>query len=610
MNVKRKNKSFLKTSAIVLTFAVLFQFLIFGIYTDNDKYIRPVDAKAFTLTYNESAGAYYINNFNDLKSFSESVNSGEITSGKTFILTTSISLNSTFVSIGIEKYPFKGTFKGKDISCKISNLNKPLFGYTNGANISYIEIELGNISYNSSYVGSVVGKAINTTINKCYNLASVSNTKTSGTIYTGGIVGYATGGSIRECTNASNVGNSSDQVDKSYVGGIFGYAEPTVNVSDCVVHNPNGKISIIANAKITQDDGVVRSTNDSVYYSRLEAVNQKAQDALNNAKAVLASKENEQNALRAEINSAKAWIAGRNEYIAARTREANDSFCGYKWTYIGPEIAGIYTAIGARYVEIGSLEAALKIAEGAVWVAKGAVDLALKAASQTVYDLQWVNAYNDCTKETKTIYAYAYGIGYTEGSVYNSYSADVNTSAGRENTEYKFYLKFWAQSIRQDLITPSEGIERTVKFENNGFFGPITNGYTYKCYYYEKEPSYTRTIKVDNSENLYNTSSSKQTEHSNIARFGKQKLIFANSGSTIYVRVNNSSNSALTTINTCDFENELLSLRGVSCGKNLNTLTKNVKENLSSNIWGNDGTIEGGYPHLKYRYWEYYADAK
>lgn len=137
---------------------------------------------------------------------------------------TAFSLNSSFVSIGTSSYPFRGIFKSKDVSCRISNLNNPLFGYTNGANISYIEIESGNISYNSNYVWSVVGNATNSTINKCYNLASVSNTKSSGTIYTGGIVGYATGGSIRECTNASNVGNSSDKVDKSYVGGIFGYA--------------------------------------------------------------------------------------------------------------------------------------------------------------------------------------------------------------------------------------------------------------------------------------------------------------------------------------------------------------------------------------------------
>ncbi len=264
-----------------------------------------------------------------------------------FFYNTAFSLNSSFVSIGTSSYPFRGIFKSKDVSYRISNLNKPLFGYTNGANISYIEIESGNISYNSNYVGSVVGNATNSTINKCYNLASVSNTKSSGTIYTGGIVGYATGGSIRECTNASNVGNSSDKVDKSYVGGIFGYAEPTVNISDCVVHNPNRNISIIAKAKTTKTDSVVRSTNDSVYYSKLEAVNQKAQDSLNNAKSVLASK---------------------------------------------------------------------------------------------------------------------------------------------ENTEYKFFLKFWAQATNMNILTPSEAITRTVKFENNGFFGPVTNGSTYCCYYYEKEP--------------------------------------------------------------------------------------------------------------------------
>lgn len=609
MNILKKKSNFLKTSSIVLTFAVLFQFLIFGISKPTNHYSRPVDAIAFSIGRSEDGSKYLINNAKDLESFRKSVNSGASTDRIIFMLTAPISVSSSFVSIGTSQYPFKGTFESAGIYCKITNLKKPLFGYTNGATIQNIEIESGAISYSSNYVGSVVGCAINTTIYRCYNAASVSNTYTSGSVYAGGIVGYMDGGSIRECTNAGNVNNTSNQVNEAYAGGIVGYAEPSVGISDCVAYNPLGNIDISAKAKVTESKTTVRSTNDSVYYSRLETINQAAQNALNKAKAVLASKENEQNALRREINNAHAWIADRNAYIARRTREANDSFWGYKWSYIGPEIAGIYVAIGARYTEIGALEAALKIAEGAVWVAKGAVDLALKSASQSVYDMQWINAYNDCTKTAKTQYAYAYGIGYTKGTVYNSYTANVTTSAGYENTTYNFYLKFWAQSINQNILTSSEAISRTITFYNNGFFGPVSNGNTYSCFYYESAPSYDRRINVDSSGNMYNTSNSIQTEHSNIARFGKQKLIFANSGATIYVRVNNSYNNALTTINECNYENDLLNLNGTTCNANLSTLTNQVGTELSSNVWGVESSLDGGYPHLKYRYWQHYAEA-
>lgn len=606
MDILKNKSNFLKTSAIVLTFAVLFQFLIFGISKPTNYYSRPVDAIAFSLSTSE--GKYLIKDAYDLESFRKSVNSGEYTSNKTFVLTAPISVLSSFVSIGTAQYPFRGTFDSAGIYCKITNLKKPLFGYTNGATIQNIEIESGTISYSSNYVGSVVGNAVNTNVYRCYNGASVTNTQTSGNAYVGGIVGYINGGSVRECTNAGDVNNSSNKVDKAYAGGIFGFAEPNVGISDCVVYNSNNKIKISANAKVTENTTTVRSTNDSVYYSRLETVNQAAQEALNKAKAVLASKENEQNALRREINNAHAWIADRNAYIARRTREANDSFLGAKWAYIGPEIAGIYAAIGARYTEIGALEAALKIAEGAVWVAKGAVDLALKTASKSVYDMQWVNAYNNCTKTAKTQYAYAYGIGYTNGSVYNSYTAKVKTSAGNESTTYNFYLKFWAQSINQNIMTSSEAISRSITFYNNGFFGPVSNGDTYSCFYYEDTPSYKREIKVNNGNNMYNTNSSIQSEHSNIVRFGKQKLIFTNSGATMYVRVNNSTNTALTTINECNYENSLLSLRGSTCGSSLATLTNKVKSELSSNVWGTESSLENGYPHLKYRYWQYYAE--
>ncbi|MDY2696219.1 MAG: hypothetical protein SOV27_03555, partial [Eubacteriales bacterium] len=125
----------------------------------------------------------------------------------------------------------------------------------------------------------------------------------------------------------------------------------------------------------------------------------------------------------------------------------------------------------------------------------------------------------------------------------------------------------------------------------------------------ESAPSYDRRINVGSSGNMYNTGNSVQTEHSNIARFGKQKLIFANSGATIYVRVNNSYNNALTTINECNYENDLLNLNGTTCNANLSTLTNKVGTELSSNVWGVEPSLDSGYPHLKYRYWQHYADA-
>lgn len=593
------------TLALFVTVAFLFQFLIFGVkpikYSAEE--YRPSTAISFTLKQNEEK-QYLISSLDELNAFSRSVNSGETTINKTFVVTSPIEINSSFVSIGTAAYPFKGTFDGGGYNCSLTRLNKPLFYKTQGATIKNVEVASGTINSSSTYVGAIVAYASDTSIEQCRNMASVSNDSTRGTIYTGGIVGFSSGGSISQCSNLANVSNSSSLVAASYVGGIMGYGSYTyVNNCYCLGGNESSKLTITARAQKNTSNFIARKKGDSLYYSMLESVNEKAQKALEDAKNVLKSKQDEGNAIRAEINRAKAWIKSQENYIAQLTREANNSFCGWKWSYIGPQIGGIYVAIGARWTEIGALEASLKVAEGAIWVAQQAVNVALKLASSTVYDMQWVNPYQDCTKTLESVMAYAYGIGFSNTSLYNSYTANISIVGGYEKTTYKYYLEFWAQSARQDLILSSDEITRKLEFYNNDRFGLISNSNGNNCFFLDNL-SYDRSITVDNNKNF----DYYETKHDTILSFGKQKLIFENQNNNVTIFVANRYGSAKTVLDSFTFDTELSKIQGVSCNGQKSTLTDNIKNNFSSSIWGYDSSIEKGYPHLKYRYWQYGAE--
>ena len=156
---------------------------------------------------------------------------------------------------------FAGTIYGAGNSIKIIYLNinqggesnVGLFGYTNGASISYIKTD-GSIVGGES-TGGIVGCAEYTEIFDCSNSAEIN-----GKSETGGIIGYTDNSAIQNCTNngvvkgVDNVGgivgricagkvenctNSGSINAQKYVGGIIGNTDG-VTVTGC---DNNGIVS-------------------------------------------------------------------------------------------------------------------------------------------------------------------------------------------------------------------------------------------------------------------------------------------------------------------------------------------------------------------------------
>lgn len=131
--------------------------------------------------------------------------------GVTIVLQNDIELSQSWTPIGMVDRPFKGTFEGNGFT--ISNVKidgsytyQGLFGYTNGATISNLNIAGEFYSAFSSqdevYVGVLVGNAVNTQIINCEINAILNNELTISNKTTfGSVAGRLDGGSV---TNALN----------------------------------------------------------------------------------------------------------------------------------------------------------------------------------------------------------------------------------------------------------------------------------------------------------------------------------------------------------------------------------------------------------------------
>lgn len=161
--------------------------------------------------------------------------------------------NIDFVPIGKNgTYYFAGTiFGGNDSDAnnrtmRTINLNIQqsgesnvgLFGYVNGASISYIKTA-GTI-VGGAAVGGLVGYADGVTISNCRNNATVKATGNAATFegkqgaYLGGFVGYATASvTIKNCYNGGEITTETKWENSNIVGGIVGHLETGGQVSYC-----------------------------------------------------------------------------------------------------------------------------------------------------------------------------------------------------------------------------------------------------------------------------------------------------------------------------------------------------------------------------------------
>lgn len=428
-----------------------------------------------------------------------------------------------FVTTDLDGVTFDGNF------CTILNLNKPLFGIVTGSNISNVYIGSGKIEFRSggskAYLGGIAQSINNSTINNCINNANIKLGVSSATAsrretyrYAGGIVGYSNNSTITNCSNHAHITSGIDGELLpwySYAGGIVGFATGNTKIENCYVtsFNPTDtnnpvKIQAFALAKddLANTKSSVISKNTSIHYTGLTHVLQKVNEDVNKWKKELTGYQEEVSgmniaiqALKNSINDIEKTIQKHENQIAsiqrtiqAKTREANNSFLGAAWLWIGPqilvleaEILGLRIAQGAERVAQGALWASIGVIEAAravVYAAITTVQTLLTGAaymiSYTVRDMNWLNVTDNATKYSYKAEAYAYGIGYldsTNTKISNVYTYNINTTGGKRYAEYVLPLKFWSESEFLRGIYSSDGFKTTLRFVENNFYGPISN---------------------------------------------------------------------------------------------------------------------------------------
>jgi hypothetical protein len=127
--------------------------------------------------------------------------------------------------IGNSTTKFSGSYNGGSYKINGLYINRPttlyigLFGYTNGASISYVGLEGGSV-IGQDNVGALVGENNgSTSISYCYNTGTVS-----GGYFIGGLVGHNYNGTITGSINIGTIGNGIITSSGSYyVGGLVGH---------------------------------------------------------------------------------------------------------------------------------------------------------------------------------------------------------------------------------------------------------------------------------------------------------------------------------------------------------------------------------------------------
>ena len=187
---------------------------------------------------------YVIGNEGDLERLAAYVNSSHDALGKTFKLTTTITLTAPHTTIGGRiKYAdksFRGTFDGNKNTINNLTINKPednylgLFGRL-GENAVVKDLTVNGYDITGKqYVGAIAGyvyasSSNRATIQNCHvngmNVGSVANADSHG-----GIVGYGYYVDITGCTSQGTISTTAGSAN---YGGIVGRAENSVNVTSC-----------------------------------------------------------------------------------------------------------------------------------------------------------------------------------------------------------------------------------------------------------------------------------------------------------------------------------------------------------------------------------------
>ena len=256
-------------------------------YAKGDTHIEATTSDAFDI----AGDGYIIETAKHLEILADKVNnnrSGSLGqySKQTYYVVTNINCGNNYIPIGgSESTPFMGTFKGVASRTSLTTVQTrtiamygysssysggayELFGYTNGANISYItrgaDLYSGSNTTGKSSLGGIVGGSRNSIISYCSNLATISGDQTIGGIVAeskkdiilncnntasitgsgalGGIVGSMSGSEVRNCNNGASSVNNIITGTSGGIGGIVGSG--TGKIISCTnygtIHGVNG----------------------------------------------------------------------------------------------------------------------------------------------------------------------------------------------------------------------------------------------------------------------------------------------------------------------------------------------------------------------------------
>lgn len=152
---------------------------------------------------------YYIQTANiDLNSASPAINTWDSNKGWT--------------PIGNATTKFTGSYNGQSNTINGLYISRSttdyigLFGYTNGATISYVGLTGGSVT-GHTYVGSLIGYQNAGSVSYCYNAGSV----TGSAQVIGGLIGNIYGGTVSYCYN-SGTSSATSSSDWTYLGGLVG----------------------------------------------------------------------------------------------------------------------------------------------------------------------------------------------------------------------------------------------------------------------------------------------------------------------------------------------------------------------------------------------------
>lgn len=210
-------------------------------------------------------GIYEIDSAEKLAWVAKKVNSGEKTfENETILLTNDIDLSGKFwIPIGESKEaPFRGKFDGNKhvvTHLKIGSEVAPytrwyagLFGYTKGAQIQDVGLELAQIYSGASNVGGIAGMIEGGQVARCYvvgdirgrnevggligtvgnDTATIENCSTMAQVrggwFVGGLVGEAEFCTITNCIAGGNIWSN-----KRFMGGLIGMVDQKIETNGC-----------------------------------------------------------------------------------------------------------------------------------------------------------------------------------------------------------------------------------------------------------------------------------------------------------------------------------------------------------------------------------------